>query len=251
MSSPDSLGFLGAVFGDRSAADYDETITALRPTASIVTFLVDRLLPADRVVEVGAGTGAVAEGLARQSNGVVVGTDVSPRMLEVMARRGAPNLEALEHDIVAGPLPGTADGAYCIFNTLFMLGPLHRQATALGNIRQGMAPGGRLVVEVFQPNDETYEQDGMHLEPQHLDAESLRLTASHVRAADRVVEMQNLVIRNGSITLTPSSFHFCTVEELDAMAEGAGWSLTERYSGWQGTAFTTASMNAVSVYTAS
>ena len=251
MTSPDhGSGFLGAVFGDRTAGDYDETVTSLRPTARIVERLSEWLAPADTLLDIGAGTGVIASGLADAGAGSVLATDVSEAMVQATTDRGHPRVRAQVHDITAGPLPIEAAGACCIFNTLFMLGPLSVQQLALSHIRDSVRGGGRLVVEVFQPNDETYEQDGLHLDPQHLDATSVRLAVSRVRTGPRVVEMQSVVITDGGIRLAPSSFHYCGVDELDDMASAARWRLEERWGGWDRQPFTPRSMNSVSVYLA-
>ncbi len=242
--------FVGSAFGDQSAPYYDAALRAHEAIEPIADFLLASLYSAGTLIEIGVGTGRVAAVLAERSSGHIVGADISPKMLDILRARGVENLDALELDITSTRPSGVFDGAYCIYNTLFMLGPIERQDQALNNIRASVQGGGSLVVEVFQPRDDFYAEDSLYMEPQYLDDSSVHLAVSKVNAAARVVEMQNVFLTNEGITLAPSSFHFRTVDEIDTAAERAGWSLEERFARWDRSPFTERSMNSISVFRA-
>lgn len=119
--------------------------------------LADRLLAlagprlADRVLDVGTGTGVVALRVAeRLSSGGVCGVDLSAGMLEVAqanaARRG------LDARIGLGRMDverlGVASGAFDVVVSLFALLHFPDPLLALGEMYRVLRPGGRLVLGV-------------------------------------------------------------------------------------------------------
>ena len=109
----------GAERGERFAAE-------LRP-----------LLPADRLLEVGVGTGVVATALG----GSVIGVDIAPGMLAVARRRlGA---RVVRNDGRRLPFQGGCfKGGYAVW----VLHLVEDQAGLFSEIRRVLAPGGRFVV---------------------------------------------------------------------------------------------------------
>src|SRR4051794_30140483 len=98
-----------------------------------------------RCLEVGAGTGTIAEWLSERvgNSGHVVATDVS---LALMEQRGlqAPNLELRRHDILSGPLP---EGEFDLIHSRLVLEHLPGRLDALAKMVRALAPGGWLVLE--------------------------------------------------------------------------------------------------------
>ena len=98
-----------------------------------------------RCLEVGAGTGTIAEWLSEQvgPKGHVLATDVS---LALMEQRGlaADNLELRRHDILADPLP---DGEFDLIHSRLVLEHLPGRLDALARMAKALAPGGWLVIE--------------------------------------------------------------------------------------------------------
>ena len=243
--------FVGPAYGDRISEYYDRFEAFHRPVKPVVDFLLDRLPPEGRLLEVGVGSGRVACSLANQCAAELWGVDVSQKMLDIL-RRECANVHPLELDItVARPGEGTFDGVYCIYNTLFMLGPPHKQDAALRIIRGCTSDGGRLVLEHFQPlADAYYTEDSFTLQPLHMNAEGVLLRVEHVSAAKRLIEAQDIYLTHGQVALAPFSFSYRSVDEVDSSARDAGWEPTERYAGWTGAPFQASSPNIISVYEA-
>jgi ubiquinone/menaquinone biosynthesis C-methylase UbiE len=98
-----------------------------------------------RCLEVGAGTGTIAEWLSDRvgPKGHVLATDVS---LALMEQRGltADNLELRRHDIVSEPLP---EGEFDLVHCRLVLEHLPGRLEALARMARALAPGGWLVIE--------------------------------------------------------------------------------------------------------
>jgi SAM-dependent methyltransferase len=104
---------------------------------------------ADRVLDVGCGTGALAREAARRvgREGRVVGLDLNPLMLEV-ARSQAPGIEWRRGD--AADLPYET-GAFDVVASQFALMFVPDPALALRAMWRVLAPDGRLAIAVCGP----------------------------------------------------------------------------------------------------
>ena len=104
-------------------------------------FLVERIEagPADTVLDVATGTGAVARELIRQKGCRVVGVDVSPDMLAEARRRLPPEVELLE--VSAERLPWT-DGSFDGLTFTYLLRYVADPAATLCELARVVRPGG-------------------------------------------------------------------------------------------------------------
>ncbi|MFP5019585.1 class I SAM-dependent methyltransferase [Pseudonocardia phyllosphaerae] len=142
-----------AEFRDRmrrvwGGADYPALAERLAPAAHD---LVDALAPgpADRVLDVAAGTGSAAA-LARERGAAVVATDLAPRMVELgRAATAGTGVVWLEADAEALPLP---DGAAEVVQSSFGLIFAPRPEVALAEARRVLVPGGRLGFTAWTPD---------------------------------------------------------------------------------------------------
>lgn len=120
---------------------------ALAPVADEVVRRA-ALRPAERVLDIGSGTGnaaAAAVGGGRR----VIGLDAAAGMLAI-ARRRVPDAEFVEADFTALPLPdGFADVALSVHALLFA----GDRVAALREWRRVTAPGGRISLSVPGPGD--------------------------------------------------------------------------------------------------
>jgi SAM-dependent methyltransferase len=96
-----------------------------------------------RCLEVGAGGGSVAVWLCEQTGptGRVVATDINIRLLEDV---DLPNLEVLEHDISADPLP---EGGFDLVHARWLLHHLREPEPAISRMIDALRPGGWLLLE--------------------------------------------------------------------------------------------------------
>jgi ubiquinone/menaquinone biosynthesis C-methylase UbiE len=129
------------------------------------------LIPGERVLDVGCGTGVVTRTAAEKvrNTGAVAGLDVNPSMLAV-ARAATPQGVAIdwyEASAEAIPLPDDSfDVVLCQMSLQFMPGRLN----ALREMRRVLEPGGRLVLSVPGPTPPLFENFAAalakHINPQ-------------------------------------------------------------------------------------
>jgi SAM-dependent methyltransferase len=111
------------------------------------------LAPGDRLLDVACGTGIVAR-LAKErggERGMVVGVDVSPAMLAV-ASRVTPGVDWREGD--AGALPLRDGEQFDVVVCQQGLQFFPDKPAAVRQMRRALAPGGRLAVSTWRPDDE-------------------------------------------------------------------------------------------------
>jgi SAM-dependent methyltransferase len=138
----------GAAAFSSSAADYAATMApAIEPMAAEVVRRA-ALLPGERVVDLGSGTGTAAR-LALGEGRTVIGIDAAMGMLDI-ARRQVANARFIEADFGAIPLPdGDVDVVLAVHALLFA----DDRVAALREWRRVACPGGRLSLSVPGPGD--------------------------------------------------------------------------------------------------
>lgn len=105
-----------------------------------------------RVLDIGCGFGDTTLRLAELAGrgGEALGVDASPRFIEAAREEageaGASNVRFEVADVQAAPLEGPFDHAFSRFGTMFFANPV----VALRNVRQALAPGGRLCMVVWR-----------------------------------------------------------------------------------------------------
>lgn len=104
--------------------------------------------PGERVLDIGCGGGTTTALLAKAvgPSGNVTGVDISRPMLDVARGRGiAANF--IEADASTHAFKATHDLAFSRFGVMFFAEP----ASAFGNIRKALKPGGRVVFVCWRP----------------------------------------------------------------------------------------------------
>ena len=127
---------------DRTAADYDR-LGELNDNDSIRSWLVTALRPAGwRALDLGCGTGRDAVLLAGRFAHVDA-VDLSRPMIEIArAKRSRPNVAYRQADLLAV----TGSGQYDLVLSVMTLHHVPDLRAALAQIKQLLAPGGRLVL---------------------------------------------------------------------------------------------------------
>ena len=150
MSSP--AGIAG-VF-DRAADTYDAVgVPWFGPVAQGLVEELD-VQPGERVLDLGCGRGAALLPLARATGptGSVLGLDLAPRMVELTAQ-DASDLPQVEVRVGDASAPDVPAGAFDVVSCCLVLFFLPAPAEAVRSWVPALAPGGRVGVTTFGPQD--------------------------------------------------------------------------------------------------
>lgn len=134
---------------DRIADGYDEEVPFY---ATIGRLLVQWAVPAPgaRVLDIGAGRGAITRALveSRGPDVSIVAGDISPRMVERLAALHLPGVQARTLDVRRLDLP---DASFDVVFAGFVLSTIPDSATAVAELARVLRPGGELVLSAPGP----------------------------------------------------------------------------------------------------
>src|SRR5262245_2220662 len=132
---------------DDSDAELSSVLSVLEGADTYADWIYELIQPylGDRVLEVGAGHGALTERLRHGSH--VTATDLSKRCIDELAARfaGDANVEVLQADVAA---LGAARREFDSVVLVNVLEHIDDDAAALGELRDVLRPGGRICVFV-------------------------------------------------------------------------------------------------------
>ena len=242
-SSYDVIGH-PAFFGTVWAEDYDGG-TVLDPSPA-VDFLAS-LAGGRRTLELAIGTGRVALPLA--ARGVPVeGVEGSEMMAaKLAAKPGGGGIPVTIGDMADVPVTGRFGLVYLVFNTIFNLVDVRRQADCFTNVARVLEPDGAFVVETYVPDPSRFP-DGKRVEALWADVHSAAIEVYDVDLAAQRFVSQKVIFTTDGIRLKPHAERYTYPGELDLMAERAGLHLTDRHESWTRHPFTGSSKTHVSVY---
>jgi SAM-dependent methyltransferase len=197
------------------------------------------------VLELGIGTGRIALPLARRGL-PVHGIELSRAMVARLREKpGGEDIEVTIGDFSTTTVEGSFSLAYLVFNTIMNLTSQAAQVACFRTVAAHLEPGGAFVIEVgvpalrrlpagesfhvFHGGDESWGID-------EYDVASQGLTSHHIGVVD------------GRLESTSIPFRYVWPSELDLMAQLAGMTLRERWSGWKREPFTNDSRQHVSVW---
>ncbi len=154
---------------DSFIADYYDDSPVMRGRVQDVAFYRDAAREfGDPVLELGCGTGRITMALA-EAGKRITGLDLSERMLErAVKKRAALRVEARERvHLVQGNMAGFDLGekfrlVIVPFRPFQHLLEVHEQMNCLECARKHLAPGGRLILDVFQTDAERMH-DPVHM----------------------------------------------------------------------------------------
>ncbi|MFC8569675.1 class I SAM-dependent methyltransferase [Streptomyces sp. NPDC057245] len=129
---------------DALGAEYEKAFAGSGTHRRSLEWLLGRLTPGSRVLDVGSGTGRpTAETLAGAGH-EVLGVDVSPVMVE-LATRQVPEAVFRCADIRDVPLDDGSFDAVCVYFSLLQL-DRREQTELVGRLVRSLRPGGFLVL---------------------------------------------------------------------------------------------------------
>jgi SAM-dependent methyltransferase len=234
-------------FDERVAARYDESSAEMFAPAAVgpvVDFLV-ALAGSGRALELGIGTGRIALPLAQR--GVPVhGIELSKAMAaKLRAKPGADAVAVTIGDFATTTVDGTFSLAYLVYNTILNLTTQAAQVACFRNVAAHLEPGGCFVIEVEAPRLQRLPP-GETFQPFHVSEN--RWGFDEYDVANQGLISHHLTIVDGSVERVSIPFRYAWPSELDLMAELAGMTLRERWSGWKHEPFTSESRKHVSVW---
>ncbi|MFD7713628.1 class I SAM-dependent methyltransferase [Streptomyces sp. NPDC059786] len=129
---------------DALGAEYEKAFAHAPAHRAALAWLIGRLPPAARTLDVGSGTGRPTAAALVAAGHSVLGVDVSPVMVELAARQ-VPGAEFRCADIRELPLgTGVFDGV-CVFFSLLQM-TRAEQSALLRRLSAALRPGGHLVL---------------------------------------------------------------------------------------------------------
>lgn len=170
-----------------------------------VPFFLDHLPKRQRILELGCGTGRAAIALAKAGHSVV-GVDYAADVLRLARiKRDAAGLTDRQLRLVRGDATCLRLGAgerfdwVCIlFNTFLGFTTLEQQDRVLASVRRHLRPGGRLWIDIFQPNLELIARErSTNIDPTvfHVPALNRTVTLTADIRRDAVRQVQHITFR--------------------------------------------------------
>jgi SAM-dependent methyltransferase len=234
-------------FGECVAERFDQRYSYMAEPAvvdPIVAFLANLARDGD-ALELGIGTGRIALPLAQR--GVRVhGIDLSEAMVaRLRAKPGAEQIAVTIGDFATSTVGAAFSVAYLVANTIMNLTTQDEQVACFRNVAAHLEPGGCFVIEVLVPGlrrllpGETFQ--AFDVSPTHLGFDEYDV-------AHQSLVSHHYWIDDGKVEVLSPPFRYVWPSELDLMAQLAGMTLRERWSGWKREPFTSDSTKHVSIW---
>lgn len=234
-------------FDEHVAARYDESAAEMFDS-TVITPTVDFLaaLAANgRALEFGIGTGRIAIPLSQR--GIAVhGIEMSAAMVvRLRAKPDSTGISVTIGDFSTASASGSFSLVYLIFNTIMNLTTQAGQVACFRNAAAHLAPGGCFVIEVMLPDLQRLPQ-GERIRPFHVS--ETRLGFDEYDIAEQGLTSHHFELIDGRWDRRSIPFRYVWPAEMDLMAQMAGMTVRERWSGWNGEPFTNDSQRLVAVW---
>lgn len=240
-------GYDESTYGESFADVYDDWYHDVTDVPATIA-LLRRVGGDGPFLELGVGTGRIALPLAA-TGARVTGVDSSPAMLEWLALNAASQgVTVTTHlgDMVDDLPREHSDGestttpftttpstttpfntVFVTYNTFFNVRSADRQQQLFHEVAARLQPGGRFVIEAFVPDPD--RPAGGNVGVRSLGVDRVVLVADVHQPADQTVDGQIIEFtESGGVRLRPFSIRYCSVDELDRMAQTAGFTLEHR-----------------------
>ncbi|MFI1836768.1 class I SAM-dependent methyltransferase [Streptomyces olivaceoviridis] len=133
-----------AVVFDALGLAYEQAFANSVPHRASLRWLVERLAPGSRVLDVGSGTGRPTARTLTEAGHRVLGIDVSPVMVDLAVRQ-VPGAEFRLADVRDTPLPEDSFDAACAYFSLMQMSRAE-QAAVVAKLARAVRPGGFVVL---------------------------------------------------------------------------------------------------------
>jgi SAM-dependent methyltransferase len=234
-------------FDESVAARYDETSAEMFDPEVVdpaVDFLAE-LAGSGRALELGIGTGRIALPLAQR--GVPVhGIELSKAMAAKLREKpSGEDVGVTIGDFATTTVDGTFSVAYLVFNTILNLTTQAAQVACFRNAAAHLEPGGCFVIEVGVPGLQELPP-GEAFRVFHVSEN--RWGFDEYDVANQGLISHHFEIVDGRAERLSIPFRYAWPSELDLMAQLAGMTLRDRWSGWKREPFMSDSDKHVSVW---
>jgi SAM-dependent methyltransferase len=214
------------------------------------TFYLDLSRAADRVLDIGCGTGAMLHA-ARDAGhrGRLVGLDPAPGMLQQARQRS--DIEWVQGYLPSAEFDAEFDLAYMTGHAFQVLLDDDAVLELLQAVRRALAPGGHFAFETRNPRARAWET----WTPDHAttvtDREGHRVRVWHEVEqvdGDLVTFTESFAVDDRPEPLVSrSTLRFSTAEHIDHLLDRAGLHIDERYGYWDRRPFTPDSPEIITV----
>jgi SAM-dependent methyltransferase len=213
-------------YGDAWADIYDQyAVRGWPDPGGYVKFLAERA-DGGPAVELGIGTGRIALPLA--AAGVpVIGIDASDKMLlRLREKATTESITLIKGDFSCLDLPSRYPLIYCVGQSFLQLCEFQVQQECLCSVARHLLPNGRFILECHTPDMRKFRR-GQNMTVNTIFPDKLIFTASaHNRIRQQVSEA-TVIIGDGEVGVYPHFWRYCSLDELEHMADEAGMILTD------------------------
>jgi SAM-dependent methyltransferase len=232
-------------FGEEAAEAYDQSPRG--DEAETVAFL-ERLAAGGPALELAIGTGRIALPLA--ARGIRVdGIDISPAMVSrLRSKAGGREIAVTIGDFAEVPVTGSYRLVYVVYNTLFNLLTQDEQVRCFENVARHLTDDGSFLVEAFVPTYLTRLRDDQYVDAEQVGLDEVWLDVARHDPVTQRLDESHVSLSRAGVRLFPIVTRYAWPSELDLMARIAGLRLKDRFGGWRGEPFSSASTRHVSVY---
>jgi ubiquinone/menaquinone biosynthesis C-methylase UbiE len=179
-----------AVF-DALGSEYEKAFASSAAHRASLEWLLARLAPGSKVLDVGSGTGRPTAAVLAAAGHRVLGVDVSPVMVEIAARQ-VPEAEFRCADVRRIALEDGAYDAVCVYFALLQM-PRAEQSDLVRRLARALRPGGLLVLATVPLDVEEF--DGVFMgQPVRVTSFAAEDVIALVRGAGLAVESEQSVM---------------------------------------------------------